>query len=500
MKHEAIAVLDVGKTNKKVLIYDKNFNVLEETVESFPEIETDGLQLEQPQAVFDWFCGILAGYSEKFTIEAISVTTHGATVVCVDDQGSLTTPPLSYTNTTEEGFADEFFSKFGSRDQLQQETGTAEVGDLINAGKMVYYLKKNFPEEFEKTSWILSYPQYFGFKLTAQAGAEPTMLGCHSFLFDPYNVAYSQVAEKLGIIDKLPSKINNTWEKLGTVSPDIAKKTGVGTDCVVTYGLHDSNASLVPYLISGDEKFILDSTGTWCVAMRPSDKVAFDESEIGKLVFYNMDIFKDPVKTSIFMGGLEFETYMKILNEKFPSKELPDFDPQVYQSVLEKCTEFILPSVTKGTGIFPKSPPRAVDGDEVVPLEDLQSGKTFPSFMEDFDRSCAVLILSLVIQTAKAFEYAGIEEGDNIFVEGGFRHNQPYLRLLTAMYPKSRVCTTDIKEATALGSAICGLALLEGKKPNELTTAVEIGAKEIQPVTGIDIKPYMRKFVELTEK
>lgn len=500
MKPETIAVLDVGKTNKKVLIYDLQFNVLESSKESFPEIEKDGLQLEQPDAVFDWLCETLSQFSEKYAIKAMSVTTHGATIVCVDEAGKLTAPPLSYTNTTEPGFADEFYGEFGTRDELQETTATAEVGDLINAGKMVYFIKKKFPAEFEATKWILSYPQYFGFRLTGNAGAEPTMLGCHSYLFDPHKHTYSDVAVKLGAAEKLPVSVNNSWENLGKISADIAAKTGVDPECVVTYGVHDSNASLIPYLISDSKKFILDSTGTWCVAMRPSAKVEFTKDEIGKLVFYNMDIFKNPVKTSIFMGGLEYETYMNILTEKFPDKELADFNADLYQSVIDSCCEFVLPSVTKGTGIFPQSKPRVVDGDKVVGLEDLKAGKDSPAFMEDFDRTCAVLILSLVIQTAKAFEYADMEEGDTIFVEGGFRHNQPYLALLKTLYPASRVCTTEIKEATALGSAICGLALLEGKRPDELTTKVEIGAIDVPDTPAMDIKAYMDKFVALTEQ
>jgi L-fuculokinase len=500
MKQETIAVLDVGKTNKKVLIYDRQLNVLEIVKESFPEIEKDGLQHEQPEAVFAWFCDTLSQLTDKYSVKAISVTTHGATIACIDDQGNLSTPPLSYTNTTDPGFADEFYSTFGSRDHLQKTTATAEVGDLINAGKMVYFLKKNFPTEIDNTRWILSYPQYFGFKLTAVAGAEPTMLGCHSYLFDPYKLANSEVAEKLGISDKLPASINNSWENLGKVTAEIAAKTGVDENCVVTFGIHDSNASLIPYLISDTDKFILNSTGTWCVAMRPAEKVSFTDAEIGKLVFFNMDIFKNPVKTSIFMGGLEYETYMQILNEKFPSKELPDFNAEIYNSVVESCSEFVLPSVTKGTGIFPQSLPRVVDGDNVVGLEDLKSGKAAPAFMDDFERACAVLTLSLTIQTAKAFEYAGIEDGDAIFVEGGFRHNQPYLTLLKALYPNSRVCTTDIKEATALGSAICGLALLSNKRPDELTATVEIGAIDVESNPDLDITSYMDKFVALTEQ
>ncbi|MFC1653200.1 carbohydrate kinase, partial [Planctomycetota bacterium] len=63
MKSQTIAVLDVGKTNKKVLIYDLDLNLLDMTTASFPEIDQLNLKLEQPEAVFDWFCEVLAEFS-----------------------------------------------------------------------------------------------------------------------------------------------------------------------------------------------------------------------------------------------------------------------------------------------------------------------------------------------------------------------------------------------------------------------------------------------------
>ncbi|MCK5643620.1 MAG: carbohydrate kinase, partial [Gammaproteobacteria bacterium] len=286
MNPEVIAVLDVGKTNKKVLVYDLELGLVDIRTESFPEIEKNGFKLEQPQEVFDWFCDVLSEFSAKYNIKVISVTTHGATVICVDECGKISVPPLSYTNAADPTFSDEFFDTFGSREYLQQTTATAEIGDLVNAGKMIYFLQKNFPQEMDRTRWILHYPQYFGFMLTGAAGAEPTMLGCHSYLFDPYENSYSSVARKLGIIDKLPSSIKNSWQCLGTVTQDIAARTGVEEGCQVTLGLHDSNSSLVPYLIKSREKFVLNSTGTWCVAMSPQDQINFTEDQLGKLVFY----------------------------------------------------------------------------------------------------------------------------------------------------------------------------------------------------------------------
>ncbi|MFC1765731.1 FGGY-family carbohydrate kinase [Planctomycetota bacterium] len=499
MKSQTIAVLDVGKTNKKVLIYDLDLNLLDMTTASFPEIDQLNLKLEQPEAVFDWFCEVLAEFSAQYQIKVISVTTHGATIVCIDNQGGITVPPLSYTNTAAEGFAQEFFDTFGSRESLQQSTATAEIGDLINAGKMVYFLKKNFSKEMEQTEWILHYPQYFGFKLTGVAGAEPTMLGSHSYLFDPLTKDYSPVAHKLGIMDKLPPTIHNSWQSLGTITEAIATRTGIDKDCQVTFGVHDSNSSLIPYLIRSPQKFVLNSTGTWCVAISPEETIHFSPDELGKLVFYNMDIFKNPAKTSIFMGGLEYETYFELFCKINDRKELPDFDYDLYKSVADACSDFILPSVTKGTGIFPDSSPRLVEGDTVVGLEAFQSSQATVDFVHDFEKACAILIYSLAIQTAQAFKYVGIENGAAIFVEGGFRHNQPYLTLLKQFYPESDVFTTDLKQATAIGAAICGLALLEGKSPNELTNCVDIKAEKIDIAAKLDVKPYMQKFVQLVQ-
>ena len=105
-----------------------------------------------------------------------------------------------------------------------------------------------------------------------------------------------------------------------------------------------------------------------------------------------------------------------------------------------------------------------------------------------------ILIYSLAITTARAFEYVGMEDGDAIFVEGGFRLNRPYLTVLNAIYPASKVYTTDLKEATALGAAILGLALMENKKPNELSVNIDIGVHQVKSDAELNIQPYIDKF------
>jgi sugar (pentulose or hexulose) kinase len=149
------------------------------------------------------------------------------------------------------------------------------VGSLINVGKKLFFAKKHFPQGFARIDSILNYPQYFGYLFTGKKGAEPTYVGCHTYLFDFDKKEYSSVARKLGIVEKLPPVIARSWEVLGTVTPRVAAETGLPPDCVVTMGIHDSNSSLLPYLVKGHGNFVLNSTGTWCVAMHPAAEVPF---------------------------------------------------------------------------------------------------------------------------------------------------------------------------------------------------------------------------------
>ena len=498
MNNDVIAVLDIGKTNKKVLIYDKGLTVLDKETKAFGEVVGEGgIKLEQPESVFEWFVSVLKTFSSSYNIQAISVTTHGAMGVCVDAGGEITCPPLAYTNEPGQEFCDSFFAEFGDRKTLQSQTATAEIGEMINFAKMIHYWKQHCPEKLQNAEHILYYPQYFGFKLTGKAAVDTTMLGCHTYLYDHEKNGYSKIAEKLGVLDKLPQNISNSWDVIGTVTEQIAEQTGLSTDCVVTTGVHDSNASLLPFLITEKGDFVLNSNGTWCVAMKPAENVSFKQDELGKTVFYNRDVFGKPVKTSIFMGVLEYETYTKLFSNIHGRDDLPDFNSDLYKSVLEKCDWFILPSIVKGAGLFPTARPMLVDGDKVVPLDEFGAGRDKPDFADDYELSMAVLICSLAVQTYCALEAAGYADGGDIFVEGGFRLNQPYLDLLTAFYPESNIYKTNINEATALGSAILARAALDGKTPRDIQVDLAIEKQHVEKVSGLSVDNYRKSFLSL---
>jgi len=491
----AIAVLDIGKTNKKLVIFDDNLNQIDSIYSSFPTIKYEELDVEDIDGIDSWFLEGLKVMGEKYPIKIISVTTHGATGVCIDKKGKPSVPVVAYTNEVNETFHDEFYNLAGTRDELQVKTATAEVKPLINYAKLLYFLKKRFPVNFEKTETILLYPQYFSYKLTGITSADFTYAGCHSYLWNFKEWRWSDVAEKLGILSKLPKNINKPGDILGKIAENIAIKTNLDPDTIVTTGIHDSNSSLLPYLINGEENFILNSTGTWCVVMHPTKELSFTKEELGKMVFYNISANRDLVKTAIFMGGLEFETYTDILKKLHKRDDYPEFDLKLTEQILSESSNFILPGVVKGAGQFPDSDPRIVENDTIYKLTEVQENVTRPEFFKNYEKAYHILVLSLVLQTKISIERVNAPEGSPIYIEGGFRHNKSYIKLIASAFPNNPVYITNISEATSFGAALLGKGAYEKKDNKDLKDFVKIDSRKIEPVSIDGLERYFETFL-----
>ncbi len=493
----AIAVFDVGKTNKKVFIYDESFQQHDSVTKRFDPEEVRGIRAEPVEAMEQWLVDELRRFAQQYPIRVISITTHGAATVCVGPDGSPSVPAIDYTFDPEDDTRDAFFAEMGDPVTLQQQTATTEVQPLVNPAKALFFLKRRFPEEFAKTRHVFFYPQYFGFRLTGEVAADYTYVGCHSYLWDFDNSRYSHVADKLGIRDLLPQRMHQPWDVLGTVTPDVAQQTGLRADTIVTSGIHDSNASLIPYLLTQAENFTLNSTGTWCVAMHPSSSVSFTEAELGKTVFYNLSAFGTPVKTSILSGGLEFETYTKLLQELNNVDFYPELNVTLYQRAIRQRSHFIFPSILKGAGQFPDSTPRVYEDGEIYTLEEIQHGTRIPSFFYDYPAAYAVLNLSLAIQTKVALERVGAEQSTQIFTEGGFRNNPDYNTLVSAMFPNASISLSNMSEATSYGAAIVGATAYEKVPARDLASRIEVDAHPFQNASFEGLDDYTKRFMEL---
>ncbi|MCG8479515.1 MAG: carbohydrate kinase [Spirochaetales bacterium] len=495
-----VAVFDVGKTNKKLTIFDSRLRSVDKRYRSFESRVVDGIELEPIEEIREWLLDSLADLARSHRIEAVGITTHGAGVVTVDNEGAIACPVVSYTHIPPEDIHDRFFAAVGDRDELQRSTATIELKPLINPAKLLFFTQEMWPDEFARIRHILFFPQYFAWVLTGKASADYTYVGCHSYLWDFHAWSWSGVTDALGIRAMVAEAPWRSWEAVGTIRPTVAERTGISPETPVTVGIHDSNASLLPYLLKKKgEDFVLNSTGTWCVAMNPGPlgegmPAEFEGDEIGKSVFFNISAFGRPVKTTILMGGLEFGTYTEILKDIHKTDTLPDFNKGLYQRIIDRRRHFIVPGVVPGTGQFPDSRARVVDGEREYALDEIRSGAVIPPLFQDLPVSYAVLNLSIALQSKVALQRVGLTPGMSIFVEGGFRHNLDYNLLLAAFFPDNPIFLTGIEEATSFGTALTAWAARDGEEPERYTALFEIETFPVRPESFRGITEYEKEF------
>jgi sugar (pentulose or hexulose) kinase len=494
----AIAVIDIGMTNKKVAVYDDTLRQISADYRGFEPVMYDGMETHNLAGMEAWFMERLADAARKWPIRALVVTAHGATFVCVGPDGKPCAPCFFYTCEPGEAFQRRFYDTFGDPIELQKTTGTPRFSELLNVAKGVFFLKENYADDFAKTKRLLLYPQYWGWRFTGRAGVEGTCIACHTYLLNQPQNTLSSVARKLGIAAIMPTDVRNSWDVLGKITPEFAAKTGLSPEVLVTMGIHDSNSSLLPHFAKrGEVGFVLNSTGTWCVVMNPVEHYGFRDEDLGKVVFFNQSAFKKPVKTAIFQGGFEFEAWTKILGKLHNRTDIPACDRALYSRVMREKRAFLMPEINRGSGQFPDSAPRVVEDGKVYAFADIAAGRVAPPVFKNYEEAVAILRLSLVNQTITAMDRAGLRETDAILTEGGWRKDSAYNELVSSWYAGNRYCLSDIAEATALGAAMTAKMALTHETLANLAADFTVEYREVPKSPLPELAAYREAWLRL---
>ena len=493
----AIAVIDIGMTNKKIVVYDNSLNQLEARYRIFKPKIVKNMETHDLEAMEEWFITELRVFANKYPVKALAVSAHGGTFVCLNKEGKSVLPCVFYTHEPGENFHHLFYERFGNALELQARTGTPAFKAMINLAKGIYFAQEQFKEEYKKTNTILPYPQYWGFRFTGKMGLESTYMGNHTYLWDQVDNKFSIVAKKLGADSLMPDKLCKPWDILGTISAEFASKTGLSKETVVTMGIHDSNSTLLPHFAKkGNQGFLLNSTGTWCVIMNPVEEYGFAPDELGKMVFFNISAFGTPVKTAIFLGGMEFETWSHLILKQHRNG-FSYWNEKLYCSILKEKRLFLLPELTPGSGQFPFSRARIIEDGKNYLFGEFDS---IPPCFTNYEKIFAVLRLSLVMQTLTALERVGIKNGHEVYVEGGFDKDTSYNLLLSSALVNNSVYLTSINEATALGAAMTAKMALSNESLTDLAGDFEINYKEQEKSFFPELDAYREAWLSEAEK
>lgn len=415
-----IAVIDIGKTNAKLALVDTD-TLAEIAVVTRPNTVRPG----PPWPHFDleghwqFLLANLAKFHAVHGIDAISITAHGASCVLLDQDGALAAPMLDYEHAGPNDMAEAY-------DQLRPgfaQTGSARLAGGLNVGAQLHWMFAQDPSLHARTAQILTYPQYWAYRLTGIATTERTSLGCHTDLWEPAHNRFSALVATLDIADKI-APVRLASDVLGPILRSVAEQTGLPPDTPVTSGIHDSNASLLPHLMTRKAPFSVVSTGTWVVVMTMGGADITLDADRDSLL--NVNAYGDPVPSARFMGGREFEV---IVRGAAASPSQADADIVLTQE------HMLLPAVSATTGPFKGR------RHQWVPIE--------PADGTGIRTLIASYYLALV--TAECLSLTG-HRGD-VVVEGPFADNPAYLEMLAAA-TGCAVLATRTATGTSQGAAL----------------------------------------------
>jgi len=431
-KTSVIAIFDIGKTNKKLFLFDEQYNILYEKTENFIEItDEDGDPCEDLSMLTEWIKKSLVEVSQMkdCTLQAVNFSAYGASFVHLDKEGAPVAPLYNYLKPYPDNLKKEFYSKYGSELIFSMHTASPVLGNL-NSGLQLFLLKNQKAAIFKKINYSLHLPQYLSYIVTSRPYSDITSIGCHTGM---WNFSQNHYHEWI-FREDISSKLAPIFPSDQLILTDFNKQP---LYCGV--GLHDSSAALIPYLSNFTEPFVLISTGTWCISLNPFNQTGLTAEELQQDCLCYMEYRGKPVKASRLFAGYEHEQQVKKLAEHF------HVSGDYYKSILYE--EDIVTKLQRNFAIQ-EHDPKPMMQQSAFTRRDISS---FANYSEAYHQLMMDLIEQQVISTNLVLTSGKVKR---IFLDGGFSRNPIYMHLLASAYPEFEIYAASIAQASALGAAL----------------------------------------------
>ncbi len=416
-----IAVVDMGATNSKVLLFDAAGALIAARRTASAHRPAPPYAAIDPEPFCAFLPGALAELDGILPIDAIVPSAHGSALALLKASGDLALPIMDYTAEPPPDVRAAYLAQAPAFTEV-----FCPVAPLaLCLGLQLYWQETRFRSQFNQTQHFLPLAQYVAYRLSGVRVSEVTTLGAQSQLWDVAHNRSSSIARALGW-DHLMAPMAKAWDVVGALTPAmrLAGFQGAGR---VRAGVHDSNANYLRYLAGELRDFTLLSTGTWIIGFAPGADI--HQLDPARDTVTNTDVFGRPVASCRFMGGREFELVAESAD--------PAAADLTTVAVLIARGTFALPSFTASGGPMPGTEGEGrIEGPAASTLAERASLATL---------YCALM-------TAQSI--AAVRGTGAIIVDGPFTRNISYLAILAALFPERAVLASDLDEGTAAGAAL----------------------------------------------
>lgn len=418
----ALAVFDLGKTNSKLFVFSSDGTLLDERRTKPVWTEHRGRGVLDDERLFSWMKHELADATAAHGVTGLTVSGHGCAFALVRG-AELLHPILDYEQEIPEAVAvdiDPLLPDFS-------ETYTPWLPLGLAIARQIRWLEMEEPKAFAAAA-ILCFPQFWIWRFSGRPVTEWSYLGAHTQLWAPFRCDYSSLVDRLGWRAKFPEMV-----PAGTVVGEtaITLADGASRTLAVHNGVHDSNAALAYYRMTGLKDFTLVSTGTWVIIINLDCPLGALDRE--RDMISNVTVDGEPAPSIRFMGGREYDLIGGGWSEPISQAAV--------ERVIVRGVQ-ALPSWAAG-GPFPETQGRIVG--EVAGEE-----------------RAAVAALYVLMMTDLSLDL--IRSDNLLVVDGGLAKIDLFTAMLAQLRPAQTVVRSTMSEGSATGAAALAFRAL-GRSP-----------------------------------
>lgn len=426
------AIFDIGKTNKKFLLFDQQHQeVYKEYIRLDERLDEDGFPCDDIEALQAWMVATLkkAMRDPRFEITDLNFSAYGASFVHLNKAGEVIAPIFNYLKPYPQDILDEFHQKYGDSQTFAKETASPPLG-MLNSGLQLYWLKYAKPELFKQIRWSLHLPQYLSYLFTGTPVSDYTSIGCHTGLWNMEKNDYHEwvYAEE---IDRILPPIVKTGASV--------RKIFAGKELNIGAGIHDSSAALLPYAILKEAPFMVLSTGTWSICLNPFNQEALSERDLQKDCLQFLSVEGKKVKASRLFLGNEYKIWTHHLANHFHQPHEIHRDTKLDLSILHQLRQF--PAFTFKW--------------EQIPSDHTRLAETDLSQFDSYEMAYHKLMQELAdLQIQSILLAKGTSEIKQMYIDGGFIDNEIFLHFLSQGFFDIQLIKTDKPLGSAIGAAM----------------------------------------------
>ena len=256
--------VDLGATSGRTIIGGINNGKIElKELTRFPNnlIEINGHYYWDIYALyFEMIRGLKEVANRGLDVTAIGIDTWGVDFVFVGEDKAILRNPVAYRDPHTFEALDDYLTNVISRKEVYDITGIQIMN--FNSLYQFHAMRKAGNVALQQAKKILFIPDALSWMLTGEAVCEYTFASTSQML-DPRSGDLSEkLLESVGLKRSQFGRLVQPGDKIGVLTEEVQKMTGLGAVPVIAVGGHDT-ASAVAAVPAKDEQFAYLSSGTW---------------------------------------------------------------------------------------------------------------------------------------------------------------------------------------------------------------------------------------------